>query len=343
MTVVSISGRRELGATPMTKTILTWLLTTILLTTASLADAQQPKQIPRIGILTGASVSTTPMFEAFRRGLKDLGYEEGRNITLDFRLAKGEFDRFPALAAELVQLNVDVIITDGGNTAPLAARNATRSIPIVMAVSGDPVKGGLIASFARPGGNVTGMTLLATELSGKRVELFKEAVPQTRRLAVLRNRANFTSDDYYREAQMAAQTLGIKTQLVDVQNPADLGPSLKSLLPNLPHGLMSLPDAMLWNNRRPIIDFSNKQRLPTIFPEREFTDDGGLMSYGPNVADNFYRAATYVDKILKGTKPADLPVEQPTKFEFIINLKTAKALNLTIPQSVLYRADKVIR
>jgi putative tryptophan/tyrosine transport system substrate-binding protein len=212
-----------------------------------------------------------------------------------------------------------------------------------MAVSGDPVKGGLIASFARPGGNVTGLTLLATELSGKRVELFKEAVPEARRLAVLRNRANFTSDDYYREAQMAAQTVGIKTQLVDVQNPADLAPSLKSLLPNLPHGLMSLPDAMLWNNRRPIIDFSNRQRLPTIFPEREFTDDGGLMSYGPNVADNFYRVATYVDKILKGAKPADLPVEQPTKFEFIINLKAAKQIGLTIPPNVLARADKVIK
>jgi putative ABC transport system substrate-binding protein len=326
----------------MTKTILTWLLTPILIT-VSLAEAQQPKPIPRIGILTGASVSATPLFEAFRRGLKDLGYEEGRSIDLDFRFAKGQFDRFPALAAELVKLNVDVIVTDGGNTAPSAARNATRSIPIVMAVSGDPVKGGLIESFARPGGNVTGLTLLATELSGKRVELFKEAVLQTRRLAVLRNRANLTSDDYYREAQMAAQTVGVKTQLVDVQNPADLGPSLKSLLPNLPHGLMSLPDAMLWNNRRPIIDFSNKQRLPTIFPEREFTDDGGLMSYGPNVADNFYRAATYVDRILKGAKPADLPVEQPTKFEFFINLKTAKQIGLTIPPNVLVRADKVIR
>ncbi len=247
------------------------------------------------------------------------------------------------MAAELVKLKVDVILTDGGNTAPSAARNATRSIPIVMAVSGDPVKAGLIESFARPGGNVTGLTLLATELSGKRVELFKEAVPQTRRLAVLRNRANFTSDDYYREAQMAAQTVGVKTQLIDVQNPADLGTSLKSLLPNLPHGLMSLPDAMLWNNRRPIIDFSNKQRLPTIFPEREFTDDGGLMSYGPNVADNFRRAATFVDKILKGAKPAELPVEQPTKFEFIINLKAAKQIGLTIPPNVLARADKVIK
>jgi len=307
------------------------------------AQAQQPKQIPRIGILTGASVSTTPLFEAFRRGLKDLGYEEGRSIELDFRFAKGQFDRFPALAAELVKLKVDVILTDGGNTAPSAASKATRSIPIVMAVSGDPVKAGLIESFARPGGNVTGLTLLATELSGKRVELFKEAVPQTRRLAVLRNRANFTSDDYYREAQMAAQTLGVKTQLVDVQNPADLGPSLKSLLPNLPHGLMSLPDAVLWNNRRPIIDFSKKQRLPTIFPEREFTDDGGLMSYGPNVADNFYRAATYVDKILKGAKPAELPVEQPKKFEFVINLKAAKQIGLTIPPNVLARADRVIR
>jgi putative ABC transport system substrate-binding protein len=160
---------------------------------------------------------------------------------------------------------------------------------------------------------------------------------------VLRNRANFTSDDYYREAQMAAQTVGIKTQLVDVQNPADLAPSLKSLLPNLPHGLMSLPDAMLWNNRSPIIDFSKKQRLPTIFPEREFTDDGGLMSYGPNVADNFYRAATYVDKILKGAKPAELPVEQPKKFEFVVNLKAAKQIGLTIPPNVLVRADQVIK
>ena len=318
-------------------------LCAVLLALCIPARAQQPKQIPRIGILTGASVSTTPLFEAFRRGLKDLGYEEGRSIELDFRFAKGQFDRFPALAAELVKLKVDVILTDGGNTAPSAARNATRSIPIVMAVSGDPVKAGLIESFARPGGNVTGLTLLATELSGKRVELFKEAVPQTRRLAVLRNRANFTSDDYYREAQMAAQTVGVKTQLIDVQNPADLGTSLKSLLPNLPHGLMSLPDAMLWNNRRPIIDFSNKQRLPTIFPEREFTDDGGLMSYGPNVADNFRRAATFVDKILKGAKPAELPVEQPTKFEFIINLKAAKQIGLTIPPNVLARADKVIK
>ena len=308
------------------------------------SDAQQPGKIPRIGILSGASSSSTPMFEAFREGLRDHGYVEGQNIVLEFRLARGKLDLFPTLAADLVRLNVDVIVTDGGNAAPLAARNATQTIPIVMAVSGQPDKAGLIASFARPGGNVTGLTLLAQELAAKRLQLFKEAVPRATRLSVLLTVANSRTSDYMRLMEAAAPTLGLKLQPVpiEVRSSNDLDSAFQSLVRDHADGFVTIPDVMLWNNRTRIVDFARKNRLPAMFPEREFADVGGLMAYGPNVQANFRRAAAFVDKILKGAKPAELPVEEPTKIELVINLKTAKALGLTIPSALLQRADQVI-
>ena len=308
------------------------------------SDAQQPGKIPRIGILSGASSSSTPMFEAFREGLRDHGYVEGQNIVLEFRLARGKLDLFPTLAADLVRLNVDVIVTDGGNAAPLAARNATQTIPIVMAVSGQPDKAGLIASFARPGGNVTGLTLLAQELAAKRLQLFKEAVPRATRLSVLLTVANSRTSDYMRLMEAAAPTLGLKLQPVpiEVRSSNDLDSAFQSLVRDHADGFVTIPDVMLWNNRTRIVDFARKNRLPAMFPEREFADVGGLMAYGPNVQANFRRAAAFVDKILKGARPAELPVEEPTKIELVINLKTAKALGLTIPSALLQRADQVI-
>jgi putative ABC transport system substrate-binding protein len=308
------------------------------------SDAQQPGKIPRIGILSGASSSSTPMFEAFREGLRDHGYVEGQNIVLEFRLARGNLDLFPTLAADLVRLNVDVIVTDGGNAAPLAARNATRTIPIVMAVSGQPDKAGLIASFARPGGNVTGLTLLAQELAAKRLQLFKEAFPRATRLSVLMTVANSRTSDYMRLMEEASPTLGLKLQPVpiEVRSASDLDSAFQSLVRQHADGFVTIPDVMLWNNRMRIADFARKNRLPAMFPEREFADAGGLMAYGPNVQANFRRAAAFVDKILKGARPADLPVEEPTKIELVINLKTAKALGLTIPSALLQRADQVI-
>jgi putative ABC transport system substrate-binding protein len=305
------------------------------------AAAQQAGRIPHIGILTGASAASTPLFDAFREGLREHGYVEGENITLDFRFAQGNAGRFPALAAELVRLNVNVIVTDGGNAAPLAASRATQTIPIVMAVAGDPIKAGLIVSLARPGGNVTGLTLLAPELVGKRLQLFKQAVPSATRVAVLWNPAN--TEEYLVRTETAARELGVTLHPVAVPTAKDLDSAFQTLARVRLDGLVTVPDVLYWNTRVRIVDFTARARLPAIFPEREFTDAGGLMAYGPNVPANFRRAATFVDRVLKGSKPADLPVELPTKFEFVINLKTAKALGLTIPQSVLQRADEVIQ
>jgi putative ABC transport system substrate-binding protein len=304
--------------------------------------AQQSAKVPRIGVLTLGVASSTPTFEAFRQGLRDLGYVEGKNILIEYRYAEGKSDRLSNLAAELVRLKVDVIVTESSRAAE-AAKHATQTTPIVMAIAGDPVGIGLVASLARPSGNVTGLTVLAPELSGKRLELLKEAAPKTISVAVIWNATNPGATGFLRETKAAAQSLGLQLQPVEVQSQDDLDAAFKAVTSTRPSALITLADGMLLNNRTRIVEFAAKNRLPTIFPDGEFADAGGLMAYGPNLGSNFRRAASYVDRILKGTKPANLPVEQPTKFELVINLKAAKQIGLTIPQSVLYRADKVIK
>jgi putative ABC transport system substrate-binding protein len=326
----------------MSGKIFVWLLTTVLLTTAPLAEAQQAAKVPRIGILTLGVASSTPIFEAFRQGLRELGYVEGKNILIEYRYAEGKSDRLPNLAGELVSLKVDVIVTEGIGAA-FAAKHATQTIPIVMGIAGDPVGAGLVASLARPGGNLTGLTLLAPELSGKRLELLKEAAPKTTSVAVISSAANPAHAGYLRETKAAAQSLSVALRIVEVRSQDDLDMVFKAVTSARPSALITLADGMLLNNRTRIVEFAAKSRLPAIFPDGEFAEVGGLMAYGPSLAANFRRAATYVDKILKGTKPAELPVEQPKKFELIINLKAAKQIGLTIPPNVLVRADKVIK
>jgi len=305
------------------------------------SDAQPPTKVHRIGILSPAAEASTPLFEAFRQGLHELGYVEGQNMVLEFRLAAGRAERLRDLAAELVQLQVEVILTDT-MTATQVAKEATMTIPIVMASSSDPVQGGLVASLARPGGNITGMALLAPELSGKRLELLQEVVPRVAQVAVLWNPRNPVAANV-RATEAAAQALHLQLHLVEVPGPEALEAAFETARQGHADALITLPDAMLWNQRLQVVGLAAQHRLPALFPEREFVDAGGLLSYGPSVPASFHRAATYVDKILKGTKPADLPVEQPIKFELVINLKTAKALGLTIPPTLLFQADEVIQ
>jgi ABC-type uncharacterized transport system substrate-binding protein len=305
------------------------------------AEAQPPTQVHRIGILSPAAEASTPLFEAFRQGLRELGYVEGQNIVLEFRLAAGRAERLRDLAAELVRLKVDVILTDT-MTATQVAKEATTTIPIVMASSSDPVQGGLVASLAQPGGNITGMALLAPELSGKRLELLKEVVPRAAQVAVLWNPRNPVAGNL-RETEAAAQALHLQLHLVEVPGAEALEAAFDTAMKGRADALITLPDAMLWNQRLHVAGLAAKHRLPALFPEREFVDAGGLLSYGPSVPASFHRAATYVDKLLKGAKPTDLPVEQPTKFELVINLKTAQALSLTILPTILFQADDVIR
>ena len=306
------------------------------------AEAQSPAKVIRIGILTlGFGRSTSPV-EAFRLGLREHGYVEGENIALEFRFAEGRADRLPTLAAELVRLQVDIIVTES-NLAALAAKHATTTIPIVMAVSGDPLRAGVVTSLARPGGNITGLTLIHPEVSGKRVELLKQAVPKISLVAVIWNPTNPTAADFLRETETAARSLGLRVQGIEVRNPAELDGAFKAVTRARHSALITLGDGMLWSVRTRIVEFALKHRLPGVFPERDFPEAGGLMSYGPNLAAQFRRAAALVDKILKGSKPAEIPVEQPTKFELVINLKTAKTLGLTIPQTILLRADEIIQ
>jgi putative ABC transport system substrate-binding protein len=309
------------------------------------AEAQQATKVPRIGYLvTSLAVSPHPQ-EAFRQGLRDLGYVEGRNVVIEYRDAEGKPERFPAVAAELVALKVDVIVA-GPTLAALAAKQATKTIPIVFANAADPVASGLVTSLARPGGNVTGLSMLAPELVGKCLELLTQAVPRVSRIAVLwqpGSSGERTEKDMLKEADVAARALGVRLQFVEARGPADFDRAFSDMTRARAGALAVLPSSMLFNERRRLVDLAAKNRLPTVFPYREGADAGGLMSYGANFTDLYRRAATYVDKILKGAKPADLPVEQPTKFELVINFKTAKALGLTIPQSLLGRADEVIQ
>ena len=328
----------------MRRKIVNCLLPTVLLLTASLVEAQQPTKVPRIGFLSGGSPTTTSpaRYEAFRQRLRELGYVEGKNIVIEHLWAEGKLDRFPALAAELVRLKVDVIVT-WGSTATRAAKEATNTIPIVMANDADPVASGVVASLARPGGNITGFSTLSPELSGKRLELLKEIVPKLSRVAVLGASTSTSSALALKETELAAGALKLKLQYLDVLDPKDIETAFRAAGKARADAVLTLPTTVLYSQRKQIVDLAVKSRLPAIYPQTEYTEVGGLVSYEPNLADMWRRAATYVDKILKGTKPADLPVEQPMKFEFVINLKAAKAIGLTIPPNVLVRADKVIR
>jgi len=318
-----------------------WLLTTFLLATAAPGEGQQPKKVPRIGYL-GTGSRSSAVVEAFQQELRDLGYIEGQNITIEYRSTEGMAERLPNLAAELVQLKVDIIVV-GGSPATQAAKNATKTIPIVMTSATDPVGIGLVASLAHPGGNVTGLSNVGSDLGGKQLELLKEAFPKVSRVAVLWDSAAPGNVLWLGEMKAAAEALRITLQPVNVHGPNDFERALSAIKKEHASALSALRNAVTNNYQPRIVDFAAKSRLPAMYPDSEFVEVGGLMSYGPNFADLFRRAAMYVDKILKGAKPADLPVEQPTKFELVINLKTAKQIGLTIPPNVLARANKVIK
>jgi len=307
---------------------------------------QEVARVARIGFLANSLTANLHLREAFRQGLRDLGYVEGRNVVIEYRDAKGKRERLPALAAELVALKVDVIFVGGGTRAALAAMQATKTIPIVFVGVGDPVASGVVTSLARPGGNVTGLSGLGPEIVGKRLEQLMQAVPRVSRVAVLwlpGVLGERTDKDMLTGADVAARALGVRLQFVEARGPADFDRAFSDMTRARAGALTVLPSNMFLREHRRLVDLAAKNRLPAVYTNREFVDAGGLMSYGANQADSFRRAATYVDKILKGAKPGDLPVEQPTKFELVINLKTAKALGLTIPQSVLGRADEVIQ
>ena len=312
--------------------------------TSSLAQgAQQQVKIPRIGILRPGSPAGNPdpFFDAFRAGLRELGYIEGRNILLEPRWGEGKLDRLPDLAAELVHLKVDVIVT-GTSMAAQAAQQTTGVIPIVMA-TGDPTAAGLVSNLARPGGNITGLSGFDTELSGKRLQLLKETSPRITEVAVVWNSAYASMLARFKEVQVAAPSVGANIRSLEVRDIQEFERVFAAMTRERPDAVLVLADPLTLVNRKLLVDFAAEKRLLAIYESRDFVNAGGLMAYGPNFADMWRRAATFVDKILKGAKPGDLPIEQPTKFELVINLKTAKALGLKIPQSILIRADEVIR
>ncbi|MBI2090619.1 MAG: ABC transporter substrate-binding protein [Deltaproteobacteria bacterium] len=302
------------------------------------SEAQQAKKVPRIGFLSGAHVE--PFREAFRQGLRELGYVEGQNIAIEWQHADGKVEGLPALAAELVRVKADVIVT-GGTPALLAAKDATRTIPIVLCI-GDPVGEGFVASLARPRGNITGLSAISTDLSGKRLELLKETVPGLARVGVLWNRGDQGDAANFKETVAVAQALRLRVQSLEVRSSEDFESVFKAASGGRVHGLIVLPGSLIARHRTRIVALVAKNRLPAVYGNSWWVEAGGLMYYGPNINDLFRRAATYVDKILKGAKPADLPVEQPMKFELVINLKTAKALGIKIPAHLLMEADKVI-
>ena len=327
----------------MCKKIIYLALSGLLFALCFSASAQQLTKVPRIGYLAATSPSINPTrIEAFRQGLVDLGYVEGKNIVIEWRFAEGKPDRLPTLAAELVRLNVDVIVS-GGSTANRAAKDATSTIPIVMSQDNDPVANGFVASLARPGGNITGLATLRSELSGKRLELLTEIVPKLSRVAVLGSSSNPGNAQSLKETELAAGAFGVKIQYLDVLGLSDIESAFRAASKERASAVLVLASPILNSRRTQVVELAAKRRLPAVYDRREFVEDGGLMSYGVSVFDLDRRAATYVDKILKGAKPADLPVEQPTKFEFIINLKAAKQIGLTVPPNVLARADRVIK
>jgi putative ABC transport system substrate-binding protein len=328
----------------VSKKVLRLALSVIPLALGFSSGAQQPAKIPRVGYLAISSRSSSATrIEAFRQGLRELGYVEGKSIVIEWRSGEGIRERVPVLAAELVRLKVEVIVTGGpGSTHP--AMEATKTIPIVMAQADDPVVEGFVASLARPGGNVTGLSNLDSELSGKRLELLKETVPKLSRVAVFGSSAHPANAQSLKEIELGAGALGVKLQYLDVIVPKNIEPAFRTAVTGRANAVLMLIGGPLLNSHgRQIVDLAAKSRLPAIYERPNDVEAGGLMSYSANIDELYRRAATYVDKILKGAKPADLPVEQPTKFEFIINLKAAKQIGLTIPPNVLARADKVIK
>jgi putative tryptophan/tyrosine transport system substrate-binding protein len=328
----------------MRKNVICLTLCAILLALCASASAQQPTKIPRIAYLTAASLSAiSERTDTFRQGLRDLGYVEGKNIVIEWRSTDGKLDRLPALAAELVRLKVDVIVT-AGSAVTRPAKQATSTIPIVMAQDTDPVGNGFVASLARPGGNITGLATLAPEISGKRLEILKEIVPRFSRVAVFGTSTEPANAQRLREVELAAGAFGVKLQYLDVLGPKDIESAFRAAGKGQADAVLMMVSGPFANSQRPqIAELAVKSRLPVIVSGREYVEAGGLMAYGVSLPDLDRRAATYVDKILKGRKPADIPVEQPTKFEFIINLKAAKQIGLTIPPNVLARADRVIK
>ena len=315
-----------------------------LLAAPVVAEAQPAAKIARIGFLALNMAANPHLVEAFLQGLRDLGYVEGRNVVIEYRDAAGKPERLPALAAELLALKVDVILAAGEPHA-LAAKRATKTIPIVFTATADPVASGLVTSLSRPGGTVTGLSSVGPDLVGKRLELLKQVVPGVSRVAVLWQPGaadERTERDLLKGTEVAARALGVRLQFVEARGPAEFEGAFAAMTKARAGALTVLGSPMLLIERRRLVDLAAKHRLPAVYPSRESVDAGGLMSYGANAADLYRRAATYVDKILKGAKPGDLPVEQPTKFELVINLKTAKALGLTIPASLLHRADQVL-
>jgi putative ABC transport system substrate-binding protein len=327
----------------MRKNFLCLTLCAMLFALCSSAHAQQPTKIPRIGFLIGGSASSAAArTDAFRQGLSELGYVEGKNIVIEWRHGEGKLDHLPTLVAELMRFKVDIIVTTGG-TPTRAAKEATSTVPIVMAQDSDPVGSGFVASLARPGGNITGLSSLAPELGGKRLELLKEIVPKLSRIAILGTSTNPGYAQTIREMELAAGAFGVRLQYLDVRAVKDIETAFRAAAMERADAVLLLVSFVLNSQRKQITDLAVKSRLPAIYYNPEWVEDGGLMSYGVSFTDLYRRAAIYVDKILKGAKPADLPVEQPTKFELGINLKTAKQIGLTIPSSVLARADKVIK
>jgi putative ABC transport system substrate-binding protein len=329
----------------MIRRIVICLLFSALLLTVSLAEAQQPKKFPRIGFLVpGSASSYGSRIEAFRKGLRELKYVEGQNVNIEYRYAEGKLDHLSEIGAELARLKVDIIVTSG-DASVRAAKRATSTIPVVVANTGDLVGPRLIESLARPGGNITGLTNMAPELAGKRLELLKEAVPKLALVAVLWwNAPDHPGPSYsWKESQLSARELGIQLHSMEVRSANDFDGAFEQAGKARSDALAVLPSPLFSAHQKRITQLVAKSRLPAIYSQAEYASAGGLMSYGPDVVYQHYRAATYVDKILKGTKPGDLPVEQPTKFEFVINLKTAKQIGVTIPPNVLARADRVIR
>ena len=324
----------------MKKKITVFVLGAMFLALCSSAEAQQPAKIRRIGVLRGDSQQNPPV-ETFQQAMRDLGYEEGKNIIIEYRYAEGKVDRLPNLAEELVRLNGEVIWAAG--PAVPHARNATKTIPIVITNVGDPVASGPVASVARPGGQITGLSTLAPELSGKRLELLTEAIPKLSRVAFFGNSNAPGNPQVLKETEVAAGTFGLQIQYLEVQTPKEIEPAFQAASKGRAQALLVFRNPLTAIHHARIAELAVKRRLPTIYADREFVEAGGLMSYGADYNFMYRRVATYVDKILKGTNPADLPVEGPTKFELIINLKTAKQIGLTIPPNVLARADRVIR
>jgi len=327
----------------MNKKIVIWQLATLLLASVHLAEAQQPGKVPRIGFLGNSTAALEAnLVGPFREGLRDLGYVEGRNILIEYRWAEGKYERFPTLIGELIALKVDLIVT-AGTPASLAVKKATAAIPLVMIAVGDPIGTGLIASLARPGGNATGLTSVAEDLEAKRLDLLREVVPKLSHFAVFWNPANPIHFILEKEVQAAAAVLRMKVLSLGVRTPEELDNAFAAILRERPGALLVLPDRVFLHNRARIMDFATQNRLPGVHAYVELVEAGGLMSYGPSYADMHRRAAYFVDRILKGTKPADLPVERPMKFELVINLKAAKQIGVTIPPEVLFRATKVIK